>query len=83
MVGISVTNVIRAQANNYAGTVDPAAALTVIQVLNRILILPSESPQNQIKACHTLCSYHFSIDTKCPQGHFYQLYWSETKKISV
>ncbi|KAG8217986.1 ARM repeat-containing protein [Butyriboletus roseoflavus] len=51
---LCVTNVIRAQANNYAGTVDPAAALTVIQVLNRILTLPSESPQNQIKACHTL-----------------------------
>ncbi|KAN0076756.1 Armadillo-type fold [Tylopilus felleus] len=49
-----VTNIIRAQANNHPGMVDPAAALTVIQVLNRILISPSESPQNQTKACHTL-----------------------------
>jgi hypothetical protein len=51
---LCVTNIIRAQANNHPGTVDPAAALTVIQVLNRILISPLESPQNQTKACHTL-----------------------------
>lgn len=67
MVEISVTNIIRAQASNHAGTVDPAAVLTVIQVLNRILSLHSESPKNQIKACHILCSYHFSIDTKYSQ----------------
>ncbi|KAF8548583.1 ARM repeat-containing protein [Imleria badia] len=54
---LCVTNIIRAQANNHPGMVDPAAALTVIQVLNRILISPSESAQNQTKACHTLCSY--------------------------
>ena len=64
MVEISVTNIIRAQANNHPGTVDPAAALTVIQVLNRILISPLESPQNQTKACHTLSSYLFPTDTK-------------------
>lgn len=64
MVEISVTNIIRAQANNHPGTVDPAAALTVIQVLNRILISPLESPQNQTKACHTLCSYPSPFDTK-------------------
>ncbi|KAI9574096.1 ARM repeat-containing protein [Boletus coccyginus] len=51
---LCVTNIIRAQANNHPGMVDPAAALTVIQVLNRILVSPSESPQNQTKACHIL-----------------------------
>lgn len=70
---ISVTSIIRAQANNHPGMVDPAAALTVIQVLNRILISPSESPQNQTKACHTLCSYLFSIDMNDPQCYSWQL----------
>ncbi|KAF8447260.1 armadillo-type protein [Boletus edulis BED1] len=51
---LCVTNIIRAQASNHPGTVDPAAALTVIQVLNRILLSPSESPQNQTKACRAL-----------------------------
>ena len=64
MAGISVTNIIRAQANNHPGAVDPAAALTVIQVLNRILMSTSESPQNQTRACYILCSYLFFIDTK-------------------
>jgi len=64
VVEISVTNIIRAQANNHPGMVDPAAVLTVIQVLNRILNSPSESPQNQTKACHTLCLYLFSTDSK-------------------
>ncbi|KIK78727.1 hypothetical protein PAXRUDRAFT_36581 [Paxillus rubicundulus Ve08.2h10] len=51
---LCVTNIIRAQANNHPGTVDHTSALAVIQVLNRILIAPAESPQNQIKACYTL-----------------------------
>ncbi|KAG9308403.1 armadillo-type protein [Chiua virens] len=51
---LCVTNIIRAQANNHPGAVDHAAALTVIRVLNRILISPSESAQNQTKACHAL-----------------------------
>ncbi|KAF9220191.1 ARM repeat-containing protein [Gyrodon lividus] len=51
---LCVTNIIRGQANNHPGTVDHASALTVIQVLNRILIAPSESPQSKIKACYNL-----------------------------
>ncbi|KAH0826946.1 armadillo-type protein [Lanmaoa asiatica] len=60
MTEISVTNIIRAQANNHPGMVDPAAALTVIQVLNRILILPSEvSPKPNQSLSHTMLSKIF------------------------
>ncbi|KAH0826931.1 ARM repeat-containing protein [Lanmaoa asiatica] len=57
---LCVTNIIRAQANNHPGMVDPAAALTVIQVLNRILILPSEvSPKPNQSLSHTMLSKIF------------------------
>ncbi|KIJ59697.1 hypothetical protein HYDPIDRAFT_162060 [Hydnomerulius pinastri MD-312] len=51
---LCVTNIIRACAANHSGTVDHAAALAVIHVINRILVAPTESAQNQIKACYTL-----------------------------
>ncbi|KAI5981012.1 hypothetical protein EDD15DRAFT_2420200 [Pisolithus albus] len=53
---LCATHIIRAQGNHHPGHSDRTTALSVIQVVNRILSSPSEQPQNQIKACYTLYS---------------------------
>ncbi|KAI5981447.1 armadillo-type protein [Pisolithus albus] len=52
---LCATHIIRAQGNHHPGHSDRTTALSVIQVVIRILSSPSEQPQNQIKACYTLC----------------------------
>ncbi|KAI5985363.1 ARM repeat-containing protein [Pisolithus albus] len=44
------------EGDHHPGHSDRTTALSVIQVVNRILSSPSEQPQNQIKACYTLYS---------------------------
>lgn len=53
---LCTTHIIRAQASHHSGTVDQAAALTVIHVINRILTSSSEQPHHQTKACYIIYS---------------------------
>ena len=55
--GCSTTHIIRPQASHHPGTVDQAASLTVIHVINCILSPSSEQPQHRVKACYIICLY--------------------------
>ncbi|KAH7889193.1 ARM repeat-containing protein [Phlebopus sp. FC_14] len=59
---LGATHIIRAHASNHASSLDHAAALTIIHVLNRILLSSVEQPQHRIKACYTL--YYLVRDEK-------------------
>jgi hypothetical protein len=57
LAAFSVAHIIRATASHHPGSlpVDRSAALNVIHVVNRVLSSSSETPQNKIKTCYTLC----------------------------